>query len=90
MIAVLFRMAEPFGMITIDGVEIKNIGLHDLRKKISIIPQVVQYHTHVMHYMYRAYTVHTISIILYDTTYMCIHVYIRGLENEYFCRSREL
>ena len=40
LIAVLFRMAEPFGLISIDGVETKEIGLHDLRRKISIIPQV--------------------------------------------------
>ena len=40
LIAVLFRMAEPFGLISIDGVDTKEIGLHDLRRKISIIPQV--------------------------------------------------
>jgi len=32
-------MAEPFGAITIDGVNTKGIGLHDLRQKMSIIPQ---------------------------------------------------
>ena len=40
LIAVLFRMAEPFGVLSIDGIDTKDIGLHDLRKKISIIPQV--------------------------------------------------
>ena len=32
-------MAEPDGRIVIDGIDVKNIGLHDLRSKISIIPQ---------------------------------------------------
>ena len=40
MIATLFRMTEPDGTVKIDGVSTNEIGLHDLRKKISIIPQV--------------------------------------------------
>ena len=39
LMAVLFRLAEPFGTLSIDGVNMKEIGLHDLRRKISIIPQ---------------------------------------------------
>ncbi len=38
-IAALFRMTEPEGELLIDNVDIKQIGLHDLRKNISIIPQ---------------------------------------------------
>ena len=39
LIASLFRLAEPEGQIIIDGIDIKGIGLHDLRSKIAIIPQ---------------------------------------------------
>ena len=38
-LSALFRMTEPEGQIIIDGINTKSIGLHDLRKKISIIPQ---------------------------------------------------
>jgi ABC-type multidrug transport system fused ATPase/permease subunit len=34
----LFRMAEPDGTVSIDGVNIKDLSLHELRSKISIIP----------------------------------------------------
>ncbi|GFS16349.1 multidrug resistance-associated protein 4-like [Elysia marginata] len=40
LITALFRLAEPEGELTIDGVCILSLGLHDLRKVISIIPQV--------------------------------------------------
>lgn len=39
-IASLLRMTEPDGDVIIDGIRTRDIGLHDLRKKISIIPQV--------------------------------------------------
>jgi len=39
LIAALFRLAFNEGRISIDGVEIHGLGLHELRSKISIIPQ---------------------------------------------------
>ncbi|KAM4788293.1 ATP-binding cassette sub-family C member 4 isoform 6-T6 [Cyanocitta cristata] len=39
LIAALFRLAEPEGRIWIDNYLTSELGLHDLRKKISIIPQ---------------------------------------------------
>lgn len=38
-IQALFRLAKNDGVIEIDGIDIATLGLHDLRKKISIIPQ---------------------------------------------------
>uniref|UniRef100_A0A6Q2XJP2 ATP-binding cassette, sub-family C (CFTR/MRP), member 4 n=1 Tax=Esox lucius TaxID=8010 RepID=A0A6Q2XJP2_ESOLU len=39
LVSALFRLAEPEGKIYIDGVLTSEIGLHDLRQKMSIIPQ---------------------------------------------------
>jgi ABC-type multidrug transport system fused ATPase/permease subunit len=40
----LLRLIEPAGgTIYIDGSDISRIGLHDLRSRITIIPQVSQY-----------------------------------------------
>jgi len=37
----LFRIIESAdGKIAIDGIDISSLGLHSLRKKITIIPQV--------------------------------------------------
>ena len=35
----MFRLTEIKGQILIDGVDTSDIGLHDLRSQISIIPQ---------------------------------------------------
>ncbi|XP_030600304.1 multidrug resistance-associated protein 4-like [Archocentrus centrarchus] len=39
LVSALFRLAEPQGKICIDGVVTSEIGLHDLRQKMTIIPQ---------------------------------------------------
>ncbi|XP_053404605.1 ATP-binding cassette sub-family C member 4-like [Mercenaria mercenaria] len=39
LISMLFRLFEPTGCIMIDNVNIQQIGVYQLRKKISIIPQ---------------------------------------------------
>ena len=39
-VAAILRMTEPEGSITIDSMNIKDIGLTDLRSKITTIPQV--------------------------------------------------
>nr|CAD7455369.1 unnamed protein product [Timema tahoe] len=39
LIAALFRLARVEGTIRIDGIDTKDIGLQDLRSRISIIPQ---------------------------------------------------
>lgn len=39
LISALFRLANVDGAVEIDGVKGSDIGLHDLRSKISIIPQ---------------------------------------------------
>ncbi|MCY5962579.1 ATP-binding cassette domain-containing protein, partial [Salmonella enterica subsp. enterica serovar 1,4,[5],12:i:-] len=39
LISALFRLSEVDGSIRIDGIDTGSLGLHELRSKISIIPQ---------------------------------------------------
>ncbi|XP_015788861.1 multidrug resistance-associated protein 4-like [Tetranychus urticae] len=39
LLSCLFRIVEFDGSLEIDGINIQEIGLHDLRRKVSIIPQ---------------------------------------------------
>ena len=41
LVSALFRLAEPQGKIYVDGILTSELGLHDLRQKMSIIPQVL-------------------------------------------------
>lgn len=40
LISALFRLAEPEGQILVDGFPTSELGLHTLRQRVSIIPQV--------------------------------------------------
>lgn len=39
LISMLYRMAQPQGLIIIDGISANGIGLHQMRSRLSIIPQ---------------------------------------------------
>ena len=48
LIAALFRLSEPEGSIWINEILTTSIGLHDLRKKMSVVPQVcMSEHSHL-------------------------------------------
>jgi ABC-type multidrug transport system fused ATPase/permease subunit len=45
-------MAELDGRILIDNIDTKQISLHDLRRQISIIPQVNNFYNDILNYMF--------------------------------------
>lgn len=50
----LFRIIEPAGgAIIIDGVDIFTLGLHDVRSRITIIPQVIDHSRLVSLFMFK-------------------------------------
>ncbi len=39
-VAAILRLLEPTGVVRIDGINIAEIGLYDLRRHIAVVPQV--------------------------------------------------
>ena len=64
LMSALFRIAEPEGVLEIDGIQITNLGLHDLRSKLSIIPQVSMVALSQIWLSSAAYFIHTGSSIV--------------------------
>ena len=40
LMSAILRLVEPHGIVRIDGLDVSEMGLHDLREKISVIQQV--------------------------------------------------
>ena len=72
LIAALFRLAEPTGSIMIDGVEITQLGLHDVRSplflKLVSFNQVLKYMRVIARIQYCL--VHQYAIILIHSNNM--------------------
>ena len=49
LIFALLRLIEPTGVVRIDGHKITDIGLYDVRSKMTVVPQVKNYTLCVTH-----------------------------------------
>ncbi|GLV37821.1 uncharacterized protein CBL_06477 [Carabus blaptoides fortunei] len=64
LISALFRLAYQSGSIIIDGIDIFNIGLHDVRRKIAIIPQEPVIFTGTMRFNLDPFRTHSDEVLL--------------------------
>ena len=47
----IFRMYEPTGNILIDGINIKDLSLRDLRSKLTIIPVILKMSSQILYFI---------------------------------------
>lgn len=74
----MFRILEAAkGQIFIDGINIAQIGLHDLRSRITIIPQVSTPNI----------TVHVVHFSLHTDTMHCVLNTVITVCSEYFTQT---
>ena len=80
LITLMFRMAEIDGSIIIDDVDTQKIGLHELRNKIAIIPQV--YFVMKSLYLYIICCQIVVTVHIYILANILFYMFIR--EKNYF------
>ncbi|XP_052505998.1 LOW QUALITY PROTEIN: ATP-binding cassette sub-family C member 4-like [Budorcas taxicolor] len=79
LIAALLRLAEPEGIIKIDGIKTTEIGLHDLRKKMSVAPQEPVLFTGLMRKNLDPFNDHTIEELWNALEEVQLKKFIEGL-----------